>query len=43
MFGGMTVSEAMRLRELERENTKLKKIDADQVLDILMLKDVKSR
>jgi putative transposase len=43
MFGGMTVSEAMRLRELERENTKLKKIVADQVLDILMLKDVKSR
>jgi putative transposase len=42
-FGGMTVSEAKRLRELERENTELKQIVADQVLDIRMLKDVNSR
>ncbi len=42
-FGGMTVSEAKRLRELRRENTELKSIVADQVLDIRMLKDVNSR
>ncbi len=42
-FGGMTVSEAKRLRQLERENTELKQIVADQVLDIRMLKDVNSR
>ncbi len=42
-FGGMTVSEAKRLRQLELENTELKQIVADQVLDIRMLKDVNSR
>lgn len=42
-FGGMTVSEARRLRELQRENTELKTIVADQALDIRMLKDVNSR
>ena len=42
-FGGMTVSEAKRLKELERENTELKQIVADQALDIRMLKDVNSR
>jgi putative transposase len=42
-FGGMEVSEAKRLKELERENTELKKIVADQTLDIRMLKDVNSR
>jgi len=42
-FGGMDVSEAKRLRELERENAELKKIVADQALDIRMLKDVNSR
>ncbi len=42
-FGGMTVSEAKRLKELERENSELKTIVADQVLDIRMLKDVNSR
>ena len=42
-FGGMTVSEAKRLRELVRENTELKTIVADQALDIRMLKDVNSR
>lgn len=42
-FGCMTVSEAKRLRQLERENTELKQIVADQVLDIRMLKDVNSR
>ena len=42
-FGGMTVSEAKRLRELARENTELKTIVADQALDIRMLKDVNRR
>ena len=42
-FGGMEVSEAKRLRELERENTELKRIVADQVLDIRMLKDANAK
>ncbi len=42
-FGGMTVSEAKRLKELELENIDLKQIVADQALDIRMLKDVNSR
>ncbi len=42
-FGGMTVSEAKRLKELVRENTELKTIVAEQALDIRMLKDVNSR
>ncbi len=42
-FGGMTVSEAKRLRELTRENTELKTIVADQALDTRMLKDVNRR
>jgi len=42
-FSNMTVSEAKRLRELEAENTKLKRIVADQALDIVMLKDVNSK
>jgi putative transposase len=42
-FGGMTVSEAKRLKELQRENIDLKQIVADQALDIRMLKDVNSR
>ena len=42
-FGDMEVSEVKRLRELERENSELKKIVAEQTLDIRMLKDVNSR
>ena len=42
-FGGMQVSDAKRLRDLERENTQLKNIVAEQTLDIRMLKDVNSR
>ena len=42
-LGGMQVSEVKRLRELERENGELKKIVAEQTLDIRMLKDVNSR
>jgi putative transposase len=39
-YGGMEVSEAKRLKQLEDENAKLKRIVADQALDITMLKDV---
>ena len=42
-FGGMNVSEAQRLRQLEAENAKLKRIVADQALDIMALKDVLSK
>ncbi len=42
-YVGMDVSEAKRLKELERENDELKKIVAEQSLDIRMLKDVNSR
>ncbi|SIS98997.1 putative transposase [Paracoccus saliphilus] len=33
-FGGMTVSEAKRLKALEDENAKLKKLLAEQILDL---------
>ena len=39
----MEVSEAEGLMELERENAELKKVVAEQTLDIRMLKDVNSR
>jgi putative transposase len=42
-FRNMTINEAKRLRELEAENAKLKKLVAEQALDIVMLKDVNSR
>jgi len=39
-YGGMKADDAKRLKELERENARLKHIVADQVLDIEMLKEV---
>jgi putative transposase len=39
-YGGMEVSDARRLRELERENARLKKLLAEAELDKAMLKDV---
>ena len=42
-FGGMNVSEAKRLRQLEAENSQLKRIVADQAIDIVALKDVLSK
>ena len=42
-FGGMELSEAKRLKSLEEENRRLKRIVADQALDILMLKDINSK
>ena len=42
-FGGMDVSDAKRLRALEDENAKLKRLLAESMLDIAMLKDVASK
>ena len=42
-YGGLTVSEARRLRSLEDENRRLKNIVADQTLDIQALKAVVSK
>lgn len=42
-FGGMEVSEAQRLRSLEEENRKLKRLVADQALDIMGLKELVSK
>ena len=42
-YGGMRVDEAKRLRALEDENRRLKRLVADQALDIAMLKDVAGR
>ena len=39
----MTVNEAKRLRDLDNENSRLKKLVAEQALDKVMLKDVNSR
>ena len=39
-YGGMKSGEAKRLKELEQENARLKRIVADQALDITMLKDL---
>ena len=42
-FGGMTVSEAKRLKALEDENAKLKKLLAEQMLDLAAMKDLVSK
>ena len=42
-FSGMEVSDAKKLRALESENAKLKRLVAEQALDIIALKDVNSR
>jgi len=39
-YGGMKAEDAKRLKELERENVKLKGIVADQALDIAGLKEI---
>ena len=39
-FGGMGVSDARRLKTLEQENAKLKRLLADQMLDNSILKDL---
>ena len=42
-FGGMDVSDARKLKALEEENTKLKKLLAEQMLDNAVLKDINSK
>jgi putative transposase len=42
-FGGMEVSEAKRLKQLEDENAKLKRLLADAMLDNAALKDLMTK
>jgi len=39
-YGGLVVSQAKRLRALEEENRRLKRVVADQALNLQVLKDV---
>jgi len=41
-YGGMELNEAKRLKQLEDENRRLKRLVADQALDIQILKEVAS-
>lgn len=42
-YGGMENSDVRRLKDLERENEELKKMVAEQALDIRMLKDINAK
>jgi len=42
-YGGMETTEVRRLKDLERENAELKKMVAEQALDIRMLKDINTK
>jgi putative transposase len=42
-YGGMEISEARRLRALEDENGRLKRLVADQAVQIQILKEVNSK
>ena len=42
-FGGLEVSEAKRLRQLEDENAKLKRLLAEAMLDNAMLKEITAK
>jgi putative transposase len=42
-FGGLDVSEAQRLKALEDENAKLKKLLAEPMLDLAILKDAAAK
>jgi len=42
-YGGMTTSDAKRMKELEKENNRLKKLVADLSLDNAILRDVNSK
>ena len=39
-YGGLRVEQAKRLKQLEKENTRLKRVVADQAVDIAILKEV---
>lgn len=41
-YGGLSIDQAKRLKELEKENVRLKKVVADQALDMAILKEVNS-
>lgn len=42
-YGGLEVSDAKRLKTLEDENSKLKKLLAEAMLDITMLRDLNQK
>ena len=42
-YGGLEVSDARKLKTLEEENAKLKKLLAEAMLDITMLKDLNAK
>lgn len=42
-YGGLDASQLAKLKQLEAENSRLKRIVADQALDIVMLKDINSK
>ena len=42
-YGGMNTSDARRMKALEKENARLKKLVAEQALDISILRDVNSK
>lgn len=42
-YGGLTVNELRRMRELEQENSRLKRAVADLTLDNQILKDINSK
>ncbi len=42
-YGGLNTADARRMKELEKENAWLKKLVAEQALDIAILKDVNSK
>ena len=42
-YGGMTLSELKRLKALEDENARLKRIVAQQAMDIDLLKEINSK
>jgi len=41
-YGGLSIDQAKRLKALEKENVRLKKVVADQALDMAILKEVNS-
>lgn len=42
-FGGLNITDVRKLKDLETENSRLKKLVANMALDIEILKDVNSR